>query len=448
MTLLKQCMDWATASNRNSSERFPYLRRRLLLAYLMAIGAVFGTSTVSLYIFFTHSLNQQLNNRLLTLAQAAVPSLNIVKTQSRESLERDLPWRNLFSKKDQGLEWFDAEGKMLTTEGNIIHRLPLAGNILSSNVGEGAPLFQEQDRARLVTIAVYTSTPNEKILRLEGFIRASESMEKMDTTLNKFRQGLFLGNISGFFVIFLSSVYLTQQALKPTHESFQQLKQFTAEASHELRNPLTKISFATDNLLSHPEQFRRSSELKKLRIIKSSTEQMKRLLEDLLFLARTDSLPDDTDVEGSIIALDKLLSPLVEHFKSLAETKKITFHANLRSDLAVKGDASQLSRLFSNLLENAFKYTDVGGSVSLSLEKVRQQALISVKDTGMGISSEYLPLVFQRFWRTERARRKQGEGLGLGLAIAEAIAHKHEGEISVESERGIGSCFRVYLPLV
>ena len=447
MTLLKQFMDWATASNKNSSQRFSYLRGRLIFAYLIAIGAVFATSTVSLYVFFTHSLNQQLNNRLLTLAQAAVPSLDVVKSKSRESLERDLPWRNLFSQHDQGLEWFDAEGQLLTTEGDIPHRLPLAGNLRSSNIGEGAPLFEQQDKIRLVTIAVYTSSPDQKILILEGFIRASESTEKIEATYSHFLQALVLGSVSGFFVIFLSSIYLTQQALKPTQESFQRLKQFTAEASHELRNPLTKIGFATDNLLSHPEQFRRSSELKKLRIIKSSTEQMKRLLEDLLFLARTDSLPDEIDMESSIVALDELFKPLVDHFKAIAETKKITFQANLTSDLAVKGDASQLSRLFSNLLENAFKYTDVGGSISFSLEKVRQQALISVQDTGIGIASEYLPFVFQRFWRTERAKQKQGEGLGLGLAIAEAIAHKHKGEIAVESQRGIGSCFRVYLPL-
>lgn len=448
MTLLKQCMDWATASNKNSSQGFLYLRKRLLLLYLVAIGVVFGTLTASLYVFFTRSLNQQLNNRLLTLAQAAVPSLNIVKTQSSESLEQYLPWRNLFSKQDQGLEWFDSEGQLLTTEGSIFHRLPLAGNVSTSNIGEGAPLFEQQDQSRLVTIAVYTSSSNEKILSLEGFIRASESTETIETTYSHFLQALVLGSILGFLVIFLSSVYFTQQALKPTQESFQQLKQFTAEASHELRNPLTKISFATDNLLSHPEQFRRSSELKKLRIIKSSTEQMKRLLEDLLFLARTDSLPDEIDMEGSIVALDELFKPLVDHFKAIAETKKITFQANLIGGLAVRGDASQLSRLVSNLLENAFKYTDVGGKIAFSLEKVKQQALISVQDTGIGISSEYLPFVFQRFWRTERAKQQQGEGLGLGLAIADAIAHKHKGEISVESQKDIGSCFRVYLPLI
>lgn len=448
MILLRQFMDWATASNKNPSQRIPNLRRRLLLAYLMAIGAVFGTSTISLYVFFTHSLNQQLNSKLLTLAQAAVPSLNVVKNKNYESLERDLPWRNLFYGQAQGLEWFDAEGQLLATEGNVIENLPLTDNIMLSNVGEGAPLFQQQNQTRFVTIAVYTSSPNEQILRLEGFIRASESTTRMETTHTHLLQALILGSISGCIVIFLSSIYLTQQALKPTQESFQQLKQFTAEASHELRNPLTKISFAADNLLSHPEQFRRSSELKKLRIIKSSTEQMKRLLEDLLFLARTDSLPNDNDLETALVSLDELFNPLVDHFKALAETKEISFQVSLTDGLSVQGDAGQLSRLFSNLLENAFKYTDVGGSIIFSLEKVRQQALVSVQDTGIGIAAEYLPFVFQRFWRTERAKQRQEGGLGLGLAIAEAIAHKHKGEISVESERGRGSCFRVYLPLI
>ncbi len=116
--------------------------------------------------------------------------------------------------------------------------------------------------------------------------------------------------------------------------------------------------------------------------------------------------------------------------------------------MLVKGDASQLNRLFSNLLGNAIKYTERGGEVNLSLAKSKQNAVIAIQDTGIGIARENLSYVFQRFWRDERVRKQKTEGSGLGLAIAKTIVKKHQGKITVESELGLGTCFKVYLPLV
>ena len=439
---------WAAVSNGIRSQLFQSLewRQRLLFAYLTAMVAIFGTSAAALYIFFSRSLNQQLNEQLLTLVQAAVPSLHTVKTEGRQSLDEDLPWRDLFSRPET-LEWYNADGDLLAREGTVFPQFPLLKNVSPSGLSQGSPVFQQTERLRSVTISVYAEEPGGKTLQLEGYIRASQSTEQLQVTLNQLRLGLGLGGITSLILISLSSAYLTQQALKPMKQSFQRLKQFTADISHELRNPLLRIGVTTELMLSHREQMQ-PSDVRKLEMIDSAAAQMKRLLEDLLFLSRTDVASTSTEPEGSAIPLDELLRDLVKHFEPIAQVKGITFQARLPADLSVKGDASQLSRLFSNLLENALKYTEAGGSVNLSLGKSKRSAVISVKDTGIGIATEYLPFVFQRFWRSEQARSQQQEGLGLGLAIARAIAQRHRGKIAVSSQLGFGSCFRVCLPLV
>ena len=444
MTLLKQFMDWVTVSNKTSSSGFFYLRPPLLSAYVVVIGITMGVSGTALYVFFARSMNQQLNHRLITLAQAVAPTLDRVQSEKRSNFNQNISGISFTSNPEQSLEWFGTSGELLAKQGEDFPQSPLEKNSLNNT----QPIFQEKDQVRSVTIPVYTDGLEKDILQLKGYIRASESLEEINKTLAHLQIGLWLGGAICLFLIAISNIYITNQAFAPTLKTFQQLKQFMAEASHELRNPLTKINFATEALLSHPEKIRRASDLRKLMMIQSSAEQMQRLLEDLLFLARTDSMPNSNDWEGSILTLSELLVPLAEHFQALAKNRGIEFQAQLIDGLAIRGDASQLSRVFSNLLENAIKYTQTGGKISLYLEKSKQRAIVSIEDTGIGITPEQVPFVFQRFWRAEQARRTQEEGLGLGLAIVEALVKQHKGKIIVNSEVNVGTCFKVYLPLV
>ncbi|MGL5834199.1 MAG: sensor histidine kinase, partial [Waterburya sp.] len=132
----------------------------------------------------------------------------------------------------------------------------------------------------------------------------------------------------------------------------------------------------------------------------------------------------------------------------LANEKKIVFQSKFREELKVLGDIPQLSRLFSNLLENALHYTPDEGRVSLDLYRQNRFAVISVRDTGIGIAADQINKVFDRFWRASKARNRREGGTGLGLAISAAIAKRHGGRISVTSELNIGTCFLVRIPLV
>ena len=444
MNLLRQFIMRIIVATRISGRNFQSLRWRLLFTYLMVMTVILGASAAALYLFFSRSLRQMLNDQLLTVVQAAVPSLDKVKTNGRQRLDRDLPWRNLFSHRQQSLEWFDTNGELLAREGTIFSQFPLIKDISSSPLREGSPVFQQQDGIISVTIAIYSHTTDEKTLQLTGYIRGSESTQELQTTLNHLRVGLVIGGFTSLILITISGVYLTQKTLEPLKHNFQQLKQFIADVSHELRNPLTRIGIATDIMLSRREEMR-PEEVKKLDMIDSAVSDMRRLLEDLLFLARTEAA--STPSAKSTISLVKLLRDLQECFEPLAQAKGISFQAQLPSSLSIKGNLDQLSRLFSNLLENALKYTEAGGSINVCLNQSRGSAVVSVEDTGIGIPHEYLPFVFRRFWRSEQTRSQGEKGLGLGLAICQAIVQQHGGEIAVNSMEGVGTCFQVTLPL-
>jgi signal transduction histidine kinase len=207
-------------------------------------------------------------------------------------------------------------------------------------------------------------------------------------------------------------------------------------------------------MLSRREQYQ-TSDIKKLERIDVATKQMQRLVEDLLFLIRTDLDKQTIEIKCDCaprtlrerIFINVLLEEAIAQFEPIARSKRILLQADLSVNLEVRGDATQLDRLFAHLLNNAIAYTDAGGSITLSLQTSRKSAIVAIEDTGIGIAPEDLPLIFQWFWRSQQAKTCHPDGLGLGLSIAEAIVSQHGGKITVNSQLEGGSCFQVCLPL-
>lgn len=395
--------------------------------------AILGTFGVAVYVFFARSLDRQLDQQLLTLAQAAVPSLDVVKNKKLPKLTQNSPWRDLFTR-DQSLEWFNADGKPLAKQGNIFSNSPLL---------KGSQSIQQISQVRTLTIPVY-SGKNEKMLQLKGYIRASESTKQAEAVLKKLVLGLGSGGTIALVFITIGGTLLTQQALEPVEQSFHRLKQFTANASHELRNPLTVINTAVEVMQSHPERIH-PMDIKKLEAISSANDQLTHLTEDLLFLAKKDAITTQPFADRTSVVLDKVLRDVVTRLEFQAEVKAITIASTLLTDIAVRGEATQLYRLFFNLLENALKYSHPGGKIYLSMSAHRHVVIVRVEDNGMGIAPENLTFIFQRFWRSDVARSRQIQGSGLGLAISQAIAEQYQGKIEVTSQLGVGSCFLVHL---
>ena len=280
---------------------------------------------------------------------------------------------------------------------------------------------------------------------LQGYVRTSEPLAEVEEELERLRWGLGWSGLVALVGCGIGSWWLTQQSLQPIEQSFQRLKQFTADASHELRSPLTAIHTSVEVMQTHPERIH-PADSRKLTVIASATAQMTQMIEDLLLLARADGevlhQPSQT-----ILPLNELLEEVVDSFALQAEAKSIALKADLAIATPVKGDANQLKRAFHNLLANALQYTPEGGTVTVTASTQDDWVTVKITDTGIGIAPEHLSLVFDRFWRADQARTRRAGGSGLGLAIVQGIVRSHRGEITVSSQLEVGSCFQVHLPL-
>jgi heavy metal sensor kinase len=224
--------------------------------------------------------------------------------------------------------------------------------------------------------------------------------------------------------------------------AFNREKRFTADISHELRTPLTALKGRIGLTLTQPRapaEYERT--LKKL---EKEVDRLARLSNDLLFLARLEQGQLRPHLEEQDFS--NLLGAIVDQMQPLAEDKGVTLIEQISSELTIQGDADHLIRLFINLLDNAIKYTPLGGQVSVRAESKGQAILTTINDTGPGISPEHLSLLFDRFYRVEGDRSRSSGGAGLGLAIAYEIARAHRGTIKVDSAPGLGSTFIVHLP--
>jgi two-component system, OmpR family, manganese sensing sensor histidine kinase len=405
---------------------FQALRNRLLLSYLLVLASILGVFAIAVRVVFTHSLSQQTTEKLVALGQGAATSLE--QENGHIGFQSDFPVQSLIDR-DQALEWFDLRKKSIGKQGRYRLTLPFVGK-------EAVQTQAGTPRIRGVTLPVIGSDSG----RLMGYVRASQSLEEFDETLRKLDWGLGGGIIGALLLSAIGGAILTHQAMQPIEQSFERLKQFTADASHELRGPLMAIETNAEVALTYPEDNRSKGDTEKFKAIASATSQITRLTEDLLFLARTDNLPNH---HQKVLSLTDLLDDLVKLYQPQAENKNIRFQINESKPLYLLGDADQLSRLFTNLLINALRYTPEGGRVDIEGRLVGKQIVISVKDTGIGISPEQLDRVFDRFWRAEQSRAYQSGGSGLGLAIAQVIAQSHDGAITVASHIGVGSCFTV-----
>ncbi|HVF00528.1 MAG TPA: ATP-binding protein [Rubrobacteraceae bacterium] len=223
-------------------------------------------------------------------------------------------------------------------------------------------------------------------------------------------------------------------------------RDFVANVSHELKTPATSLKLLaeslTDVLEEDPEQARFFAEQ-----LKNETERLANLITDLLDLARLESGEgtqgfQTVDVRAVLMIVLARLRPAARH-KNISLSWKRSGSTGLYT---VNGNETQLTSMFSNLVENAVKYTPSGGRVEVAARPNNNEVVVRVSDTGIGIPKENLVRIFERFYRVDKARSKETGGTGLGLSIVRHVAENHGGRVSVESTLGEGSTFTVRLP--
>lgn len=226
-------------------------------------------------------------------------------------------------------------------------------------------------------------------------------------------------------------------------EAKEQMRRFVADASHELRTPLTSIHGFLEVLLrgaaNRPEQLHAA-----LNSMLGESQRMKKLVEDLLTLAKLDRTPV---VQRTRVRLDEVIAEMEPHLRILAEDREVRF--DLQPGLTARCDCDKIKQVVLNLFNNAVQHTDPQrGTIAVRLSAQSNLAELEVRDNGPGIAAEHLPHVFERFYRIDASRTRKHGGAGLGLSISQSIVEAHGGKIEVRSEPGQGAAFRVTLPAI
>ena len=262
---------------------------------------------------------------------------------------------------------------------------------------------------------------------------------------------LAVAEVAALAVFFVISLFFSRWALRPVARAWTQQRRFVADASHDLKTPLTVILANTSIALEHPERSV-ASQSQWLESTQHEAEAMQSLVGDLLALAKMDEEEAAAQSGAARLALEEVdLSDVIEgevlQFESVAFERGVKLGSQVEPGIKLRGNEQRLRRLAGTLIDNACKYVDDGGAVDVALSRVGKQAKLEVRNTGAPISPEDLPHVFDRFYRADKARTGGAGGHGLGLAIARAIAEEHGGTLTASSTQAEGTAFTATLPL-
>lgn len=306
--------------------------------------------------------------------------------------------------------------------------------------------FSEQELNSLVTAALESGETSGELrdyhmdFELRGNLLAFVSTVANDNVLESMLficAAVFLGTLTLFFLL---SILLSKWAVRPTEQAWQAQRRFVADASHELKTPLTIILSNADMELQSSDEPNAHTAL-----IREEALRMKSLIEQMLNMARLDAV--DTRLVTEIVNLSELIEGSLLPFEPILFENGVELVSEIRSPLFVKGDRERLRRMLECLLDNAVKYTPEGERVIVGLKENKKNAVLTVRNTGVTLSKEQTEHVFDRFYRAEDSRTSVGS-FGLGLSIAQSIANKHKTEITIASDGELGVIFTVSFPLV
>ncbi|MGB8687324.1 MAG: HAMP domain-containing sensor histidine kinase [Microcoleus sp.] len=481
---------------------FQTTRRRLAIWYTAVTAVLLLLFATGFYFYVRNTLIERIDDTLNHVVEIVertlvIEPLTSPTTEAQNKLQVNIQssFRDSTDAVEDDhidLEWFSSTGELLWSTLSEPLNIPIHANRTGETVwvnhkllfdgGEKRDLTAEAQRAqrgesrdldspnRVSTQPVSIRTTQNYSLRqvtqrveigrqVLGYLRVSHPWFEVTKPIRQLILDLILG--AGLTLICVAAIgwLLSGLAMEPVRASYQRLKQFTADASHELRNPIATIQTNVQVALAEPDI--EPQQYQQLQVIERLTRRLGRLVDDLLFLARQDS--GIVQQQWIDVPLDALLIEVIEEQLAIAKTQNLSLSLeivdspNTEDNFTVLGDWDQLARLFTNLLSNCVQYTPSGGEIQVELQlavksKITASMLnpalqVKVTDTGIGISPESLPHIFDRFYRADPARtHRSAAGSGLGLAIAKAIIENHRGQIHIDSQVSEGTAVTVTLP--
>ncbi|WP_416673956.1 sensor histidine kinase [Egbenema bharatensis] len=459
---------------------FQATRQRLALWYTIVTAVLLLLFASGFYLYVRSTLVERIDDTLNHVVEVVQRSLIVEPVESglpevdfprfRVNLEASFADNAEAVEDDHiDLEWFNPAGDLLWSTFSAPLDIPLHPSEGETVYGK-LVIHSDQDIIEQLTPLSFAlrQVTREVILNQQtlGYLRVSHPWFEVTKPSRQLIRDLSLGTALMIGAVAAIGWLLSGLAIAPVRDSYQRLKQFTADASHELRNPIAIIQTNVQVALADPDPQLQQAQL---RVVERLTRRLGRLVDDLLFLARQDS--GITPPKRAPVQLEALLAEVIEEQQTIAADKTLTLslHCPEGSGSANSGDSKsspyllqadpdQLGRLFTNLISNAIQYTPQG-RVDINLRRVKHQGIsylqVQIQDTGIGIPPDALPQIFERFYRVDPARSNAGlqpgqtgstTGSGLGLSIASIIVENHQGQIQVESVLHKGTTFTVLLP--
>ena len=461
------------------------IRFRLVAVFLAIILAVMIIISFFLYTtlerYHINNLRDSLNRAGLLASDFLIGHLrgqiNSVRLSTlAENMSRQAGARVIFTDQ-QGIVVGDS-----LRVGGLLNQQLESEDIFSALNGEmsSSVSYSERIEQNVLQLAIPVTEEDESVI---GVIFMSASMEGVYSTLQDIRSFLFLATLLAMAVVGGGSILLARRFTGPLEELTtatrkmaegnldqhievyssdeigrlaeqfnimakrlnyytSNLKKFAADVAHEVRTPLATMSLLTKSLKEHDMEPEQQKEF--IEDLDNELERLVALVNDLLELSKLEK----NEIEREEIVLNNLLQSIVEENQYRYAQSGVKLIGDLAEQtINVLAVPLQIRQVVVNLLDNALNYTDAGGTVTLSLYKEGNEAITTVVDTGCGIPEDDLSYIFERFFRVDRARTREGGGTGLGLAIVSEIIAKHGGRVWVDSEEGTGSTFYFALPI-
>lgn len=431
---------------------FKKLRNKLLVVNIIMIAALMLGSFSVIYITTEKNVERDIESKLNRALERAVPSW---KPELKNNGADDRPFKpnntllskNSVSSNDPGnipeapfffLVYADMDQNIT----NVDISFYLSDNFYEDKISEiisdvnDSGTIKSSDRYWLYK---RIQTPGEYIIAFTDISVEHNILRNLILIL------LFVA-IAALTIVFLISLYSANRSIKPIEESYNKQKQFVADASHELKTPLTTINTNIDVLLSHGENSI-DDEKKWLLYIKSEAQRMAKLTNDLLYLARLDY--NDNNIIFEKTSFSDAIESVILTMEAVIFEKNIKLYYDILPDIYVYSSQEQLKQLVMILLDNAIKYTPKNGNITIKLqhEPKSSNAVLTVKNTGQGIDNADIKQIFERFYRSDKSRSRGSGGYGLGLAIAKSIAENLRGSITAESKKNEYTLFTVKIPI-
>lgn len=263
------------------------------------------------------------------------------------------------------------------------------------------------------------------------------------TTLNRLILVLVIIGLTSVVLLFIFSLYLASWAIGPISKAWEKQKQFIADASHELKTPLAVIGTNIDVVLGSEDDTIKS-QAKWIGYIKSETERMSKLVNNLLYIAKLDS-DEDINIYSPLNISHTVVNAALP-FESVIFEQDKNLSMEITPDIYFTGDEERIKQVIVILVDNAVKHSSKKGQIHIKLNRDKDKINLAVSNSGKGIPVEEIDKIFERFYRLDQSRARETGGYGLGLSIAKSIVEQHKGKIRVKSEKDISTTFEVMLP--